>query len=563
MRRPPSPVQRLFVPAGFGRSVLGLALGGGLPVLAAQAAMLEPLGQFPTVPFFVAVVAATIVGRLGAGLLAVGASTLLLDYYFVIPYRELSPATLEDALALMGFAIVALSFAAILARRDLATGVAEFERDRQEFLTRAGDVLSRTLDYETRVQDLARIVVPRLADWCAIHLLDEAGRLRVAVVAHADPEKVRWAEEIQERYPPDPDAPTGAPNVIRTGRAELYRKIPKRMLRAAARDEEHRRLIDRLGMRSGLVVPITARGRVLGAISLVSAESGRRFTEADLGLAEETAARAGLAIENARLYQERDHIAATLQRALLPPALPEVEGIELRAFYRPALEGSQVGGDFYDVFSAGDDAWLLVMGDARGKGPEAAAVTALVRYSIRSVAARERSPSRILTRVNETLLAALEGEDFATVAIVRVEPVREGVRLTASSAGHPLPAVLRRDGSVGLVGKPGLILGAFPQGDWTEAVARVARGDAFVLYTDGLTSKDEGDCMAEGSRLRRALRRVAGAEAGEVLRVIREHVTDQGEGDPQDDVAVLALRAVPLRERRQLASVMSESGTGR
>jgi serine phosphatase RsbU (regulator of sigma subunit) len=547
------------VPAGFTRTVLGLALGAGLPFLAAWAAMYEPLGQFPTVPFFVAVVAATLVGRLGAGLLATGASTILLDYYFVHPIQELSPTTLEDALALGGFAVVALSFAVVLARRDLATGVAEFERDRQAFLTRAGDVLSRTLDYETRVQDLARIVVPQLADWCAIHLLDEADGLRVAAVAHVDPEKVRWAEEVQKRYPPDKNAPTGAANVIRTGRSELYKRMPRKLLRAAARDEEHRRLIDRLGMRSGLVVPITARGRVLGAITLVSAESGRRFTEADLGLAEETAARAGLAIENARLYQERDHIAATLQRALLPPALPEIEGIELRAFYRPALEGSQVGGDFYDVFAAGDDAWLLVIGDARGKGPEAAAVTALVRYSIRSVAARERSPARILARVNETLLASLEVEDFATVAIVRVEAVREGVRLTASSAGHPRPAILRRDGSLTVVGKPGLILGAFPQGDWTDAVARAPRGDTAVLYTDGLTSKDEGDSMAEGSRLRDVLQGVAGAEAAEVLRVIREHVTERGEGDPQDDVAVLALRAVPVRERGKLASVMSDS----
>ena len=312
-------------------------------------------------------------------------------------------------------------------------------------------------------------------------------------------------------------------------------------------------------MRSGLVVPITAPGPGPRSHHAGLGRVRRRFTEADLGLAEETAARAGLAIENARLYQERDHIAATLQRALLPPALPEIPGHRAARLLPPGPGGLPGGRRLLRRVPGRRRAWLLVIGDARGKGPEAAAVTALVRYIDPCGRGPRAEPGAHPRPRERDAAGSLEVEDFATVAIVRVEPVREGIRLTASSAGHPRPAILRRDGALTVVGKPGLILGAFTDGDWTDAVARVPRGDTAVLYTDGLTSKDEGDSMAEGSRLRGVLQTVAGAEAAQVLRVIREHVTSEARATRRTTWPCWPCAPSPSGNAASSASVMSDS----
>lgn len=171
------------------------------------------------------------------------------------------------------------------------------------YLSKATDVLSSSLEYETTLGELARVVVPELADWCAVDIVGEDGTPRQLAVAHVNPDKVKWARELSDRYPPDPDGPTGVPNVLRTGKPELYPEIPQQMLESAAVDTEHMRLIRQLGLRSAMVVPLIARGHTLGALSLVSAESGRRYTEADLELAMELARRAALAVDNARLHR--------------------------------------------------------------------------------------------------------------------------------------------------------------------------------------------------------------------------------------------------------------------
>jgi PAS domain S-box-containing protein len=150
---------------------------------------------------------------------------------------------------------------------------------------------------------VARLAVPTLADWCAVDVMDDGSVERVAV-EHEDPEKVTLALKLQERYPPDPEASSGVPNVLRTGRPEFYPEITDEMLEAAARDEEHLRLLREMGFTSVIIVPMVARGRTLGAVTLVSAESGRRYGEADLELAEELARRAAIAVDNARLYEE-------------------------------------------------------------------------------------------------------------------------------------------------------------------------------------------------------------------------------------------------------------------
>jgi PAS domain S-box-containing protein len=195
-------------------------------------------------------------------------------------------------------------FGVVLVFRD----VTEEKRDsaRRDFLARAGETLAATLDYRESLVTIAQLAVPRLADWCAVEIIEpgEPASTQLAV-AHIDPAKIEFARELGRRYPPDPHAATGVPNVIRTGRSELYPEIPRELLEAGAIDDEHRRIIDVLQLRSAMVVPLRGRERVFGALTFVYAESGRNYTEDDLAFAEELARRAAIVIERRKLEDER------------------------------------------------------------------------------------------------------------------------------------------------------------------------------------------------------------------------------------------------------------------
>ncbi|MFL5345339.1 MAG: PAS domain-containing protein [Hyalangium sp.] len=179
--------------------------------------------------------------------------------------------------------------------------------DSKRFLAEAGTLLASSLDYEATLEALARLAVPGLGDWCGIEIVNEDGTTRQVGVAHVDPAKVRYAKELRERYPPRPEDPHGVLEVIRTGRPEFLPDIPDELLVAGSRDAEHLRIARELGLRSAMILPLTARGRTLGALSLVNAESRRRFTQEDFTLAEQLATRAALAVDNARLYREALH----------------------------------------------------------------------------------------------------------------------------------------------------------------------------------------------------------------------------------------------------------------
>ena len=304
-----------------------------------------------------------------------------------------------------------------------------------------------------------------------------------------DPAKVEWAREIAEHYPADPRADRGVHHVLRTGESQLWPDIPDELIVAAAQDAEHRRLIRGLGMASAMMVPMRVRDRVFGVISFVSAESGRRFTDSDLRLAEDLALRAGTAVENARLYRARTKIAQTLQASLLPPLLPEVPGVEAGALYRPVGEEHEVGGDFYDLFATTEDHWFAVIGDVCGKGAEAAAVTALARYTIHAAAAQSGSPAAILRWVNQAMLR--EGSSrFCTIAIAHLDRSVPATRLTVAVGGHPAPIVLRADGSVETAGAGGTLIGLVDDPSLTETTTELAPGDAVLLYTDGVTEAE-------------------------------------------------------------------------
>src|SRR5919202_732512 len=168
---------------------------------------------------------------------------------------------------------------------------AEAAQRRAAFLAESSTVLSSSLDYQTTVANVARMVVPDLADWCRVDLLDEKGSIRRLAVAHADPSKVEWADELERRYPADPEAERGVPHALRTGESELYADISDEMLAQAAKDDEHLRIMREVGFTSAMIVPLTARGRTVGAVGLISTESGRRYGPEDLAFAEELARR--------------------------------------------------------------------------------------------------------------------------------------------------------------------------------------------------------------------------------------------------------------------------------
>jgi len=412
------------------------------------------------------------------------------------------------------------------------------------FLAKASQELASSLDYEETLSAVAQLAVPTMADWCAVDVL-AGDELRRVAVAHVDPERVALAREVQERYPTDPASETGAYGVLRRGLAELYRDIPDEMLVQAAVDDEHLELLRTVGLRSAMLAPMTLRDRVLGVISFVSAESGRRFDEHDLALAEDLALRAASAVENARLFQTASTIAHTLQASLLPPVLPELPGMDLAAAYRAAGSGYEVGGDFYDVFNTADDQWYLVIGDVCGKGAEAAAVTALARYTIRAAAVRRRSPAAILRWLSDAMIQQSDGRGrFCTIACAHLDLARSPARVTVACGGHPLPLLVRADRTSEEVGEPGTLLGMVARPDLQDRTAELHGGDTLVLYTDGLTEAGAparvwspaelatAACAAAGGPAAATVAGLMGAAMGSLRNV-------------RDDVAVLALRASP------------------
>jgi PAS domain S-box-containing protein len=415
----------------------------------------------------------------------------------------------------------------------------------QRFLADASRALADSLEYESTLTAIAHLAVPGVADWCAVDLVAEVpGQLDRVAVAHVDPGKVIWAREIAERYPADPRADRGAHQVLRTGKSQLWADIPEALIAEAAQDEEHLRLIRTLGMTSAMMVPMRVRDRVFGVISFVSAESGRRYGEADLRLAEDLALRAGTAVENARLYRARTTIARTLQASLLPPLLPEVPGVEAGALYRPAGEEHEVGGDFYDLFATTENHWFAVIGDVCGKGAEAAAVTALARYTIRAAAAQRSSPAAILRWVNEAMLR--EGSSrFCTIAVAHLDRSAPTTRLTVAVGGHPAPLVLRTDGSVEEAGAGGTLIGLVEDPKLREATTALAPGDAVLLYTDGVTEAEAPHRVWEPEELAEVVAAAAGATAQELVDHVANAALAGLKTPPRDDVAMLALRLEP------------------
>ncbi|MGH2847932.1 MAG: SpoIIE family protein phosphatase [Thermoleophilaceae bacterium] len=411
----------------------------------------------------------------------------------------------------------------------------------QRFLSESSAVLASSLETSQLLGRVASLAVPEVADWCAVDVPGDGGIERVAL-AHEDPAMIALAEELAQRYPPDPRSDTGVTAVLRSGRSELYAEVPDELLRAGTRDEEHYRLIKEIGMRSAMIVPMVARGRAVGVLTFVSGPSGRRFDELDLELAEQLALRCGTALDNARLFSERAYIARTLQQSLLPIELPDIPGIEAAARFRPTGDGNEVGGDFYDLFETGGRGWTVVMGDVCGKGPDAAAVTALARYTLRAAAMRERLPSRSLRVLNEALLRQRDDRRFCTVAYAYLELREHGAQIGVAIGGHPLPLLVHGDGSVEPVGVHGTLVGVLPDPNFEDRSLSLASGDALVFYTDGVIEGRGADGVLDEDRLAEMLTGCAGAGADAIAARVEEAAMSAQNGRPRDDIAVLVLR---------------------
>jgi serine phosphatase RsbU (regulator of sigma subunit) len=323
--------------------------------------------------------------------------------------------------------------------------------------------------------------------------------------------------------------------------AEIYPEITDEMLAQAARDPEHLQLVRSLGMRSAMVVPMVARGRTLGVITFIVAETERRYGDADLMLAEELARRAATSIDNARLYTERSYIARTLQQSLLPPHLPAIPGADLAARYRPVGEGNEVGGDFYDVFELADGSWAILMGDVSGKGPEAAALTALVRYTLRAIASRDKPPSEVLRLVNDAMLRQRSDSRFSTVVYARLTMTGGGAHIDLASGGHPLPIVLR-GGRAGYAGQPGTLLGVVPDPTFSDHAVDLARGDSLVLYTDGVPEAGAPERLLRPDDLLAALQRCDTSSAHTIAECLEATAVEAAGGNPNDDIAIVVLQ---------------------
>jgi PAS domain S-box-containing protein len=459
---------------------------------------------------------------------------------YVAEYRSGGPEGGERWLAARGRPMVGRDGrTAVIA--GLTADVTERHRreDALTFLAEAGDALAGSLDPLETLNEIARLAVPRLADWCAVQLVaDPHGGFENVAVAHVDPEKVRWALELQERYPPDQDAPTGVPQVIRTGRSELYPEIDEELLRAGAIDDQHLEIIKQLQMSSAMVVPLRARERTLGAITFIFAESARQYSTHELELAEELGRRAGLALDHARLYDREHRTAETLQRALLPPTLPAIAGHELAARYLPGREGDHVGGDWYDAFPLPDGRFGIAIGDIGGRGITAAALMGQVRNGLRAYALKAPGPAETMADLR-AMDDHIEELVFATVTYIVYDP--ETGRGVLSSAGHLPTLVLDGAGGARFTDAPRCPpLGAGADAPCLEHEFSLEPGGALVLYTDGLVesrtrSLDEG--------LERLLR-VARASDGDVERLADEILAALPE-QRQDDIAVLALRRLP------------------
>jgi serine phosphatase RsbU (regulator of sigma subunit)/PAS domain-containing protein len=421
----------------------------------------------------------------------------------------------------------------------------------QRMLAEASDALASSFDYKATLQRVAEVAVPDLADWCGLDVPGAGGYAQLVAIAHVDPAKIALARQMRARYPVPLDREQGIAAVMQGDPSFVRAEVSERELRAYAQDEEHFEMLRELGMASVIVVPLAAGGQRLGTLILARSTPGRPFDAADLELAGELGRRAGTAVLNARAYTERASIAATLQRGLRPPELLAPPGFEIASHYEAAGELNEVGGDFYDAFTTADG-WMLAIGDVAGHGAEAAALTALARWTLRSTSQLTRNAARAVHQLNATLRDLPQLSLCTAVCVhLRAAPGAAEATATIANCGHPRP-LLVRDGRAEEVGCTGPMAGAFDDGEWDRAVVTLRAGDTLVLYTDGVLDM-VGEGWADGGgppgavrfgpeRLHAALEGAGSGDPDTLVRAIARALERFRRGPQRDDTAIAAVR---------------------
>lgn len=383
------------------------------------------------------------------------------------------------------------------------------------FLAEASELLAQSLDVNLTMALIPQLVVPRLGQWCAVHTTDVWGRLQLAAATHADESALASLYETLDETGPDAIL-TRLEEASRLGIQVMFGTPPE-----------------------GFAVPLVARGQRLGTLA-VGRHLRHRHDADEVAVLEDVARRAALAIDNARIHDERRKVARTLQASLLPPALPNVDGVGFAAEYVPT--GSEVGGDFYDVVPFATDHWLVVVGDVSGKGVQAATVTGLVRDVIRILVDDGKPMAEILCRVNRTLVQRGGGR-YCTLAMASVarRPDRTlDVRLHL--AGHDRAVLVRANGTTSFVGDGGTALGLLETISSPDVGVTLRPGDSLIFYTDGVTERRRGRELFGTARLREAAAPLAGYPADVMAARLRSTTINFSVEEPRDDIAILVLR---------------------
>jgi serine phosphatase RsbU (regulator of sigma subunit) len=423
--------------------------------------------------------------------------------------------------------------------RDVTAAVRR--RRAQDFLVGATRGLDASLDFDRTARTIVETAVAELAEFCVLDFVRRDGWIGDSVVGARRPNAAAALEEIRRLSPLDPRGEHPVAQVLRAGRPMVWRDLTSpAVMRTVVQSEAHRRLIEETRYQSAAVAPLVARGSTLGAISFLHASTDLRYEAEDLQLLGELADRAALALDNARLYEERYRVAQNLQRGLRPPEPPFVPGLDIAVVFDAFGEGMEIGGDLYDILPTEDGCWIMV-GDVAGKGSSAASVAVALRHSMRGLARRIEEPGELLSLLNEMLLEGDTLNDFATAMLLRLRrDGREGWRVNLAAAGHPPAALVTRNGPVTMGG--GVVLGAWDGPPPPEHEQQLLPGETLVLATDGWFEAGPSEAHVRPEALGALAHSLAELDLAEMTEHLRQDAIKRGGGRLRDDLVLLALR---------------------
>ncbi|MGQ0775647.1 MAG: PP2C family protein-serine/threonine phosphatase [Pseudonocardiales bacterium] len=416
---------------------------------------------------------------------------------------------------------------ALAIESDWLRGADRLRRSWMTYLADTSELLAQSLDVNFTAALVPQIVIPRLGDWCAVHLVGERGKITRATWGHADESALAplrsWLDgEGRNDQGDDEGALRGRIDEALRGTRPITFAAPV----------------------EGVTVPLIARGAKLGTLTVGSPQA-RSHTPEDVALISDVARRASLALSNAQLNAAHVTVSQAFQRALLPRALPVSQQVEFAAEYLPASAGTDVGGDFYDVLALPSKRWLVSCGDVCGKGAPAAARTGLVRDVLR-VLVRDGCPlERAVRLLNDAMGEPVGEQRFCTLAaaLVATRANRPGLAVQLVLAGQDQPLLLRADGSTEFLGEFGTAVGVMEDMQLSTTRHTLARGDSMVIYTDGVTERRRGKEFFGRARLAELAGTLAGAAAATIAAALRTAIKDFSPGPPKDDIALLVVKA--------------------